>query len=96
MSWLDRIKSAIVQPAPEPVAAVAARPDPRGAPGTRIHHEYFVADEPTNGRWEWLARVYAADSTPHQMTGIEDSPELAGAAALSWAESTKATMRGAA
>lgn len=92
MGWLDRFTKGETSAQP----AIAATPDPRGAPGTRIYHEYFVEAEPIDGRFPWRARVYAADGQPREMSGSEESEHAARAAAVAWAEATKTTMRGAA
>lgn len=87
MGWLDRLKPSAK---PRPSAA----PDVKGAPGTRVYHEYFVDEHATNGRHVWLCRVYAADGTAHEMTGSEETNPAAAQSAISWAESVKATLRG--
>jgi len=90
MSWLDRFKKA---GAPEADAPVVTAADQRGALDPRVHHEYFVADEPIDGRWPWLCRVYAADGQPSEMTGSEETESEARTAAIAWADATKNAMR---
>lgn len=90
MGLLDRFKKSTVD------QTISVSPDPRGAPGTRVYHEYFVDPEPTDGRWRWHCRVYGADGKPIETTGSEETEHAARAAAVVWAEATKATMRGAA
>lgn len=93
MRILDMFKAKSAA-APEP-PRLAAKADRRGAPGTRIHHEYFVAEEPVDGRFPWKCRVYDADSTVHEMTGAEDSDHQARVAAIAWADDKKTALRGA-
>ena len=78
-----------------PASEVVA-PDQRGAPGTRVHHEYFVAEEANlhDLKWPWLARVYAANSAVNEQRGTADTQELARNAALTWCAKTKAILRG--
>ncbi|MBQ5963151.1 hypothetical protein [Massilia sp. ZL223] len=81
----------------QPVAAapVEVAPDQRGAPGTRVYHEYFLVDEANgDGKWPWKARVYAANGAPNEQTGLADTQELARNAALAWCAKTKAILRG--
>ncbi len=78
-------------PAPEPVTEI--RPDPRGAPGTRVHHEYFI-DQDAEGTWFWLCRVYSQTSAATEQQGTSATEEGARSAALSWAAKTKAVLRG--
>ena len=92
MGWLDRFKKDEVPAQP----GIVATPDPRGAPGTRIYHEYFVEAEPVDGRFPWRARAYAANGQPMESSGSEETEHAARAAAVAWAEATKTTMRGAA
>ena len=81
-------------PAPT-VAVVEATPDPRGTPGTRVHHEYFLADAPdVDGKWGWLARVYAKNGAVNEQQDRGDTQELARNAALTWCAKTKAILRG--
>jgi hypothetical protein len=94
MGWLDKILGTS-QPAPEP-APLASSVDIAVVDDPRVHHEYFVADEPENGRWPWLCRVYDKDGVPHQTTGSEEASEQARTAALAWANMKKAELRGAA
>lgn len=88
MSFLDRLIGKSADPRP------SAAPDLKGAPGTRVYHEYFVDEHPVNGRFVWLCRVYAADATAHEMTGSEETNLAACQSAIGWAESVKATLRG--
>lgn len=92
MGWLDRFKKAAA--VAEVAAKIAAPKDARGNPGTRIYHEYFAPSEPVNGRYQWSARVYAADGTPYEMTGSEETHRATCLSALAWAEETKAMLRG--
>ncbi|MES2323277.1 MAG: hypothetical protein V4633_13515 [Pseudomonadota bacterium] len=85
---------------PKPEAApvlpkLASAPDVKGAPGTRMYHEYFVDEAPANGRIGWQARVYAADGTAHSMTGSAETDRQARIDAITWAESKKVELRGA-
>lgn len=76
-------------------APVEVGPDQRGAPGTRVHHEYFPAGEANaDGKWPWKARVYAANGAVNEQTGLADTQELARNAALAWCAKTKAILRG--
>lgn len=84
------------QPAPVPPAAVIPEPDVRGAPGTRVYHEYFVDDEPREDGWHWMCRVYAANGAATQQRGVAETKQLARNAAITWAAVTKAGLRGAA
>ena len=93
-SWFEEKKI-------EPLDATGKRlyfiaPDPRGAPGTRIYHEYFLGDRPLpNGQWGWLARVYSANSEVTEQSGSEATQDSAREAALNWAVSAKEKMRAA-
>lgn len=76
-------------------APVELAPDHRGAPGTRVHHEYFLAGEANaDGKWLWTARVYAANGAPNEQSGLADTWELARNAALAWCARTKSILRG--
>lgn len=93
MSWFKRTPKVRDS---APVAVPVAAPDAKGAPGTRIYHEYFVGDAPVNGRYVWLCRVYAAGGQVHEMTGSEEANVDACQSAITWAESVKKQLRGAA
>lgn len=84
------------QPEAAPEQRVEVAPDPRGAPGSRVHHEYFVGDapEPSDNQWPWLCRVYAANGAVNEQSGRAPTQESARNAALSWAAKTKAALRG--
>lgn len=91
MGWFDKLTGKpepVAAPAPAPVAAPAAEPN------DNIHHEYFVNDEPTDGRYQWHCRVYDKDSTPHGNGGTAETPEQAASAAQSWAADKKRELRG--
>ena len=91
MSFFDFFKRT---PEPAPVR-IAAKPDPKGKPGTRVYHELFIGDE-VNGRCEWSARVYGPDGLVDVAQGSAGSRAAARNAAIVWAEQAKATIRGAA
>lgn len=90
MGWLDMFNPKVAEPV---AAAVPVVTELRGALDARVHHEYFASEEPENGRYPWLARVYAADGTAHQNTGMEESYQDARREAFAWCERTKDTMR---
>lgn len=93
MGWLDRLTGkAPVESAPEPVAAGKPVSADAGA-ADGIHHEFFIDDEPVNGRIGWLCRVYAPGGVLHQSSGSEETNQSAVQAAIGWAESTKAELR---
>lgn len=73
---------------------IDARRDPRGAPGTRVYHEYFVGDAPHEDGWRWMCRVYAQNGAPTEHEGVEDTRDKACRAAIAWAERTKDGLRG--
>ncbi len=83
-------ESAAVAPAP----AIEAAPDPRGAPGTRVYHEYFVFEPGADGRCGWLCRVYAQNGAVNEKTGDAVDAEAAKNAALTYAALTKRALRG--
>lgn len=89
MSWFKRSPKVGA-----PAAAPSAKPDAKVAPGTRVYHEYFVDDQPVNGRHVWLCRVYSAGGQVHEMTGSEETNHGACQSAIAWAETVKATLRG--
>ena len=90
MSWLDKIMGKDAAPAEvaEPVAPVLPSNIRDG-----IHHEFFLDDEPVNGRYGWLCRVYARGGVMHQTSGSEETNAAATQAAIDWAESKKAELR---
>lgn len=76
--------------APEPVKVDATL-----APGSRVHHEYFTADEAdADGKWPWRARVYADNGAANEQEGRADSLELSRNAALTWCVRVKAQLGG--
>lgn len=77
--------------APEPVKVDATL-----APGSRVHHEYFVADVANlhDLKWPWMARVYADNGAVNEESGSADTPELARNAALTWCARIKASLGG--
>jgi hypothetical protein len=76
--------------APEPFKVDAAL-----APGSRVHHEYFTADEAdADGKWPWRARVYADNGAVNEQEGRADSLELSRNAALTWCARIKAQLGG--
>jgi hypothetical protein len=76
--------------APEPIKVDATL-----APGSRVHHEYFTADEAdADGKWPWCARVYADNSAVNEQEGRADSHELSRNAALTWCARIKASLGG--
>lgn len=77
--------------AQEPVQASA---DVRGAPGTRVHHEFFIDEPDSSGAYRWLCRVYAQNGAATEREGVAESRDGAQSAALSWAAKTKAALRG--
>jgi hypothetical protein len=80
--------------APAAPAVIVPEPDPRGAPGTRVYHEFFVEDAPRADGWHWLCRVYAANGAATEHGGVAESQLLARNAAITWAAKTKAGLRG--
>jgi len=65
------------------------------APGSRVHHEYFVADAPNaDGKWPWRARVYADNGAVNEEHDVADTPDLARNAALTWCARVKAQLGG--
>lgn len=88
MGWLDKIGISKAD------AKLSAKPDVKGAPGTRVYHEYGVSEAPVNGRYQWNCVVYDATSAPHRMTGSAETDRQARIDAINWAESHKATLRG--
>lgn len=88
----EKIKAAFSKP--KPAVKLDAKPDPRGAPGTRVYHEYFLEDEPRPQGWHWHCRVYAQNGAVTEREGHEPSRLDAGRAAIAWAEATKAGLRG--
>jgi hypothetical protein len=78
----------IAEPAPIKIDATLA-------PGRRVHHEYFTADEAdANGKWSWLARVYADNGAVNEQRGAADSQDLARNAALTWCARVKESLGG--
>ena len=105
MKWLDRLLGRTAAP-PAPSAEVrqlprkaadrlSAPPDPKGAPGTRIYHEYFADREPINGAHHWHARVYTPGGGVHESRGSASSHRAACQAAIAWADGMKKSLRGA-
>jgi hypothetical protein len=92
----DKIKALFSKPAaPTPaVPKLAAKPDPRVEPGKRVYHEYFLEDEPRPQGWYWLCRVYARGGEVNERAGHEQTRIEAGKAAIAYAETTKAVLRG--
>lgn len=88
---LDKIKAFFTG---APAARLDARADPRGKPGTRVYHEYFLEDEPRPKGWYWICRVYAQNGAATEREGFADSRFAAGRAAIEWADETKAGLRG--
>lgn len=82
-----------VQPAAAPEPDIASAPDPRGAPGSRVHHEIMMGEQ-VGGRFPWLCRVYAQNGAVTEKEGVADTEQAAKNAALSWAAITKAGLRG--
>lgn len=83
------------EPAPAAPAPVEMAPDPRGAPGTRVYHEYFVGEQrASDNRFPWLCRVYAQNGAVTEQRGDADTREAARNAALSFAALTKRALRG--
>lgn len=71
-----------------------APPDPKGLPGSRVYHEYFVtetADE--SGQWPWSCRVYAPGGRILKNDGKAKTRERACQAAIAWANEMKTTVR---
>lgn len=93
MGWLDKIMGKEAAPAEVAAPVVLAR-----APAVRdgIHHEIFIDDEPNNGRYGWLCRVYSRAGLHAQSNGSEESAVAAVQSASAWADSTMAQMRRAA
>jgi hypothetical protein len=84
----------------QPQAATDAVPEPvridtNLAPGSRVHHEYFTADEAdADGKWPWRARVYADNGAVNEQEGRADSLELSRNAALTWCARIKVQLGG--
>lgn len=77
--------------APEVPAAPA--PIITSAPAPRVHHEIMLGEQRADG-WPWLCRVYAQNGAATEKAGIADTEQAARSAALSWAATTKAGLRG--
>lgn len=88
MGWLDKIGIGKAD------AKLFAAPDVRGAPGTRVYHEYGVSEAPVNGRYQWHCRVYAANGVAQNMTGSAETDRQARIDAIEWAEEQKTKLRG--
>lgn len=71
-----------------------AAPDPRGAPGTRVYHEYFVTQCVDGVRYEWHCRVYSQNAEVTEHRGIADTEQAARSTALWFAARTKLALRG--
>lgn len=92
-SAINRFLGRAPEAAPEPAVEIA--PDPRGAPGTRVHHEYFIGEQrPVDNMYPWLCRVYAQNGAANEQTGEAATPEAAKNAALTYAAKTKLALRG--
>lgn len=97
MSILGTFKNmfAVQQQAQEAAAQEAIKVDAALASGGRVHHEYFTADAPdADGKWIWLARVYAENGAANEQRGGADTPDLARNAALTWCARVKAQLGG--
>jgi hypothetical protein len=80
-------------PAPEAVEPVELVSASAAISDNRVHHEYFVADEPdASGKWTWLARVYASNGAANEGSGSADSRDLSRNAALTWCARVKASL----
>lgn len=83
------------QKAQEVAAEEAVKIDAALASGSRVHHEYFTADAAdADGKWIWLARVYADNGAVNEQRGSADTPDLARNAALTWCARIKAQLGG--
>ena len=93
---LEGLKKLFKAPVAEEVKApfVAAEPDKRGAPGTRVYHEYFIDLEPRPDGFHWLCRVYAQNGAVTERAGVAVNQSLAKDEALTWANRAKAGLRG--
>lgn len=86
MGWLDKLMGkADQEEAPREPLPVSMRDG--------IYHEFFVSDEPENGRYGWLCRVYARGSVMYQTSGSEETNAAAAQSAIAWAESKKDELR---
>jgi hypothetical protein len=86
--------TAQVEDTPAPAPALT-QVDATLAPGSRVHHEYFVADAPnSDGKWPWRARVYADNGAVNEEHDAADTPDLARNAALTWCARVKAQLGG--
>lgn len=88
---LSRAPQADEQAKPDYLAALAPT---KGAPGTRVHHEYFLTDAP-EGRVNWLARVYAQNGAVNEQRGNEPNEQAAKDAALAWCAEITTALKGA-
>lgn len=94
MSFRSTINRALgIAPAAAPEPVITSAPDPRGAPGSRVHHEIMLGEQRADG-WPWLCRVYAQNGAATEKEGVADTMQGASNAALSWAAITKAGLRG--
>lgn len=98
MGLRSTFKNMFGQQATEPASEAApAAPQVAAtlAPGSRVHHEYFVADAAdADGKWHWHARVYADNGAPNEQGGSADTHEFARNAALTWCARIKAQLGG--
>lgn len=91
-SMLNKLFTSAPEAIPEAPVVMAA--DPRGAPGTRVYHEYLVGDESAEGKFPWLCRVYAQNGALNEKRGEAETYDAAKNAALSYAALTKRALRG--
>lgn len=95
MGILGTFKNMFAGQAKAATEAAPVRIDTNLAPGSRVHHEYFVGDAPdADGKWSWHARVYADNGAVNEERGRADSRELARNAALTWCARIKAQLGG--
>ena len=91
LDWLKGRKDEPQVPTFQATPVVVRKPEKR-APGTRVYHEYFTEEHPHG--CAWMCRVYAADGTVTVNEGNSATKAEAAAAAIAWAESFKAKLRG--
>lgn len=97
-SWFRRTPAEpAYTPAPETELRpnrLYAAPDPKGEPGTRVYHEYFVTPEPDeSGMWPWSCRVYGPGGRVLKNDGKGKTRDRACQAAIAWADDIKARVR---